>query len=150
MEKLELKHIVGYLPYRLDSQIIDTTDLRCGETCTLLGIFDLKNKLELRTSWGTFYNNQIIPILRPLSDLIKEIEVNGEKFVPIKKLGWEYYDGELGSITNCVYGESPKTTVNVMDYLYDLEQLYEWHLDIHGLIEKGLAIDINTLDNGIQ
>jgi hypothetical protein len=25
------------------------------------------------------------------------------------------------------------------------EKLYEWHFDIHGLIEKGEAIDINTL-----
>ena len=38
----------------------------------------------------------IQPILLPLSDLTKEIEVNGEKFLPIDILSGEtYFDYEL-------------------------------------------------------
>lgn len=141
--ELELKHIVGYLPYQ--TNFICTRN-RISILDTYIGICAGKNIIDI----GYVINNNLKPILRPLSDLTKEIEVNGEKFVPIKKLGWEYYDGELGGMAYCVYGESPRTTVNVIDYLDDLEKLYEWHFDIHGLIEKGLAIDLNTLNNGIQ
>jgi hypothetical protein len=77
-------------------------------------------------------------ILRPLSDLTKEIEVNGERFVPIKKC--------------------KKTTIlkHVSKYPFDFKDLeferydvmlllFQWHFDFQGLIEKGLAVDINTL-----
>jgi hypothetical protein len=38
-----------------------------------------------------------------------------------------------------------------MRYLpnWTVEKLLEWHFDIYGLIEAGLAIDINTLEKGL-
>ena len=70
----------------------------------------------------------IKPILRPLSDLTKEIDVNGEKhqmwlLVP------------HGNSINDVFSWQYK----------NIKTLFEWHFDVFGLIENGLAIDINSL-----
>jgi len=89
--------------------------------------------------------NKIKPILYPLSEITKEIEFDGEKFVPFKKLQWEWMDGEMGNRIYCEYGESPKAVVNVLDHIDDYFKLLKWHFDIHGLIEQGLAIDKSKL-----
>lgn len=70
--KLELKHLAPYLPYRLRM---------AGCESVMDGII-----LErfVRGEWD------IIPILRPLSDLTKEIEINGDRFVPMRYLSEEY------------------------------------------------------------
>jgi len=101
--------------------------------------------------------DNIKPILHPLSDLTKYCEDLG--FVPIVQLSG--LSSLKGTIT---YGyehkiywaklQIPKTNEFVcktfpcdilsMDY-WVIQKLYEWHFDIHGLIETGLAIDINTL-----
>ena len=133
-ETIKQEEIAGYLPY----------NLKMSNGGFLEGI----GEGIIKTSdFGLFYPiHNLKPILHPLSDLTKEIEVNGEKFVPFKKLGWEWMDGEQGSRIYCEYGESPKAVINVIDYLDDLQKLYQWHFDIHNLIERGLAIDINTLE----
>ena len=55
----------------------------------------------------------------------------------------------------CFYEETPHSSGTSKRYLekwkyettnYEtIEKLFEWHFDVFGLIEKGLAIDINTL-----
>lgn len=70
-------------------------------------------------------------ILHPLSDLTKEIEHNGEKFVPEENL----LDSEM-ILRNVDYR---------MLRFGDIERLISWHFDIVGLIDKGEAIDVNTL-----
>ncbi len=37
------------------------------------------------------------------------------------------------------------TDIDINSQLELFQKLYEWHFDIHGLIEQGLAIDINTV-----
>lgn len=113
--------------------------------------------------------------LRPLSDLTKEIEVNGEKFVPIEKLldihsnvNWSASDYlEVGSSHNDewwvsfkkkpsfyfgfnkihgFYAMTKEGNQQSLNNVYELYQkLFEWHFDVFGLIDAGLAIDINTL-----
>ena len=79
------------------------------------------------------------PILRPLSDLTKEIEVDGEKFVPAIELNWS-------NITTDILSKSINLTNKFNNlFAFDYKKLLEWHFDVFGLIEKGLAIDINTL-----
>lgn len=122
-----------------------------------------------KDSGGIGFSNyeEIKPILRPLSDLTKEIEHNGEKFVPMLKLleldgkanrdinackfdgsfiyeeGFHYGRSINGkkntdwAISMCIYPKGIKHWV--------ANQLLQWHFDINGLIEQGLAIDVNTL-----
>ena len=40
-----------------------------------------------------------------------------------------------------------KSIKEIQEPKNDYEKLFEWHFDIFGLIEKGLAIDINTLSD---
>ena len=132
--KLELKHIVGYLPYDLE-MIFES---KGGRKIKLSSIS--KTPLGIAFSGGSggmwLAESNFKPILRPLSNLTKEIEFNGEKFVPIKKLGYnENWVGLKSHFENAEY----------LPYK-DIQKLYEWHFDVHGLIEKGLAIDINNLE----
>ena len=68
MEKLELKHLAPYLPYGLNGI---HGDKRIDFNSANIWVFTLNAK----------------PIFRPLSDLTKEIEHNGEKFVPMEVIG---------------------------------------------------------------
>lgn len=67
-------------------------------------------------------------LARPLSSLTTEIEHNGEKFVPIRALGYEHCDGELGILIDC--HDNHRTVINPMDYFQYIEGLLEWNFDI--------------------
>lgn len=81
-------------------------------------------------------------IARPLSDLTKEIEHNGEKFVPQDILDethishWSYVN--IKYLDSKMLQDAP---------FWFTQKLIEWHFDVHGLIERKLAIDLNTLTN---
>lgn len=130
--KLELKHLAPYLPYELKGLVewIHKNKTHCVK---LYGI--LENNLQIENPYGGFDYCDIEdfkPILRPLSDLTKEIEVNAEKFVPIIQTDIDIpFTSDLYFLV--AYG--------------DVQKLLEWHFDVFGLIEKGLAIDINTLNH---
>lgn len=85
-------------------------------------------------------------ILRPLSDLTKPITHKGETFVPIEKLR-EMNDGENIYIQDDYIGidNGYACAYYLNDALKFVSVLIEWHFDIAGLIEKGEAIDVNTL-----
>lgn len=91
-------------------------------------------------------------LLRPLSDLTKPIEHKGEKFVPSFILSRDIKIGDdfimlLVGIINGYEGCQGMNLISVMKYcpLNIAQKLIEWHFDIAGLIEKGEAIDVNTL-----
>lgn len=96
----------------------------------------------------------VMPILRPVSDLTKEIEHKGEKFVPAEwfeisddnNLSLEFDYGNIKLISNLT-SISKNNCHHDINYLpfQVVQKLNEWHFDIAGLIEKGEAIDINTL-----
>ena len=79
--------------------------------------------------------------------ILQEIEINGEKFVPID---WFREDiknviFEMGLLSSlCIKGKN-ECFINCGTYIFINNKLLEWHFDIYGLIENGLAIDINTL-----
>lgn len=139
MEKLELKHLAPYLPYGLKVKSNLT-----GSILTLKGI-SYRGSLQNEEGFDMTNINRSKPILRPLSDLKKEIEVNGEKFFPFEYLQNNYpcfgfdYNNEEGFILK----------TDVVNYKYlpymILYKLFEWNFDVFGLIDKGLALDINTL-----
>lgn len=139
--KLELKHLAPYLPYGLKFQYTDGLIFTMNSIPELFGEHHIGGENK---SAYTLYT--IKPILHPLSDLTKEIEHNGERFVPMKKLlrevglnypiecynqdeSWILYDGYRA------LGEFPHRKVQL---------LFEWHFDVFNLIPN-LAIDINTL-----
>lgn len=140
--KLELKHLAPYLPYGLtgktkkeiepwkivgykeDSFSITEPTLLCTHST-------YKNVINI-------WSRNIKPILRPLSDLTKEIEHKGDRFIPII----EYSYLRFKEIANYKGGQ------NTMKFIQVREQdlLFELKFDVFGLIDAGLAIDINTLD----
>lgn len=78
--KLELKHLAPYLPYGLKL----TKDYwgKIGELVPFIKQ-DFKG-LQIELDYAI--TTQCKPILRPLSDLTKKVEINGEFFVPIMEL----------------------------------------------------------------
>ena len=81
--------------------------------------------------------NDYKPILRPLSDLTKEIEHKGEKFVPMKKIAI-YNPNNVEYLIECV-------VTGLVEYIV-LRQLIEWHFDLFDGIKNNEAIDVNTLE----
>ena len=122
--KLELKHLAGYLPYKL--RVTTTFGERNFKNTFELVIDFQPNNLDVISIEAimTHYGEGHKPILRPLSDLTeRHAEAWG-----IRNLG--------------------KLIKNIQDKEIPLivaEELYEEHFDIHGLIDAGLAVDINTL-----
>jgi len=126
MDKLELKHITPYFPYELDVIYEGEKWLMHALFNTSIGLINESNDDPMDAAVQAMYES-VKPILRNLSDLTKEIEHNGEKFVPKDKL-----EGTL-----------PKD----IQYMYwmQMQKLFEWHFDVFNLLSKNLAIDINTL-----
>ena len=151
--KIELKHLAPYLPYGLKIRCF-----RKGEKLFLEDIILTGEILDYILSEDANRYNYHKPILRNLSDLTKEIERNGEKFIPIYKL-WELAGFEIGRgqyieetpnfIKTSNLGTAQEFRISTFDILSSnynvIQKLLEWHFDIFGLIEQGLAIDLNTL-----
>ncbi len=130
MEQLTIKEIAPYLPYDLEVLYKDrfVTDL------TIHTInFILKEDCKL--------------VLRPLSDLTKEIEHNGERFVPMIKLAelFEMNTIEYGVIATNIPNPNSEWGIGYVRY-EAVQKLLEWHFDIFGLIDKNLAVDFNTVN----
>ena len=122
MMELELKHLAPYLPYGLE--IINNVNKKRELTIYYLNYWK-ESGVELK------------PILRPLSDLTKEIKHDGDKFTPCTD--YYYIKDELEELSTLDSSYIRYTRYNVVKVLFEL------HFDFFGLIEKGLAIDINTL-----
>ncbi len=96
-----------------------------------------------------FYNgNGFKLVLHPISKLTQEIEVNGEKFVPIEWFeigdddsGIEYDHGNVKLIKTL---ESIARHNNFHDVEFlpfsVVQKLFEWHFDVFGLISNDLAV----------
>lgn len=156
MDKITLKHISAYLPYEV--KFISEMDKPYDEygaqpIWTLNGINEMFSEYCLITkeSIDAYPISKCKIRLRPLSDLTKEIEHNGEKFVPI-----DYINGEFRleipnkiELQNWVKNKSIHFVlaewVDIKDLYKLFKLLFQWHFDLHGLIDKGLAVDINTL-----
>lgn len=123
--KLELKHLSPYLPYGLKlrghthGEIVEMSEVNENNV-------NVKDRGFQYGWWADMFD--VSPILRPLSDLKDEILC---KY-------YVYYCSEKGLMV--------KAKNELYTTLVDLNYFYKNHFDVFGLIEKGLAIDINTLD----
>ena len=98
----------------------------------------------LRYKDVTFGMDQIIIYKRPLSQITKEIEHNGEKFVPMGRLSCLYEFEKRHDFYLSMYIDGC-WIYSCNELPYDvIEKLLEWHFDIFGLIEKGLAEPIKN------
>ena len=145
--KLELKHLTYYLPYGLKMICLnyyEEEDIPYQKwLLSSLSVNDFDNR-ELDEWWNeqgdNFYvNSEFKPILRPLSDLTKEIEVNGEKFIPTEKLSVHLFDWDFID-----YVVNRKHTEGIPFWV--IQKILEWNFDIFGLIPQELAIDINRIN----
>ncbi|AMR34158.1 hypothetical protein A0256_23255 [Mucilaginibacter sp. PAMC 26640] len=127
--KLELKHLSPYLPYGL--KVIPNEFLK-HQTC-VLGIqldplnIEIVRYGEIRESKVALKN--IKPVLKPLSDLY-----NTDGFSLSKMISHGYHNS---------FWSKEKFSVKHV-YYHDLLILLEHHFDVFGLIDSGLAIDVNT------
>lgn len=150
--RLELKHIVPYLPYGLEALVLDS---RFGIGHPFLdkitGVYEDLVTFNDSPDWyfDSDENDTVIkPILRPLSDLFKLIDWdnNNEPYMigykygveKVKEDGVEFYADEYYAD----YAESPKCYIDITSFNW---WLFEYHFDVFGLIEQNLAIDINTI-----
>jgi hypothetical protein len=129
--KLELKHLAPYLPYEVKS------------VHYFKGL-ELIKEIDCANVYG-FVNGDTLhkPILRPLSDLTRLNNINGRKFCPITYIEESYAYFDTKQIFHLINNGN---WLNNCDYLL-IQYLFEWHFDVFGLIEAGLAIDINTLND---
>ena len=151
--KLELKHLAPYLPYKLKLH-----NLTVGKTLKMIGC-EFTHELRIRLTDGLYAYDvcKIKPILRPLSDLTKisdELLINE---YTINILLHEKYNQQYGIFSHYkgqldieLDGEpdlryDSNKSISFFTILTIQEQLLKGHYDIFGLIEKGLAIDINKL-----
>ena len=143
MDKLTIKQLAPYLPYQLKCKTEHSIAILAA--LTTIDIYECASFVEVPLDMvgenGMVHFEDFKPILRPLSDLTKEIEVNGEVFTPLywidKNLN---HDKSMG----LVIGSNGFVEMN---HWVEFEKLFEWNFDVFGLIEKGLAIDINNIDN---
>jgi hypothetical protein len=134
--KLELKHLAPYLPYELKIKTKHGFD-----TMETLNGWLVNGDHEESYSYEDHPNEtlEFKPILRPLSDLISLINIDfeDEKFKPIDVI---IRKGGCHSAV-ALHVKIGKGTLGFK--YFDL--LLQWHFDVFGLIDAGLAIDINTL-----
>lgn len=117
MGKLELKHIAGYLPYKLRTIRVFYFE---GEGNSWV------DELEPHNINSLFNDPRKKPILRPLSDLTKEITVNGQTFIPMEELaklekgytddGVFYPDDELEGLLSIKRKASGATDAYIADW----------------------------------
>ena len=132
-EQLELKEIVGYLPYGLKSEILDyKSDYVGRQYDELIGIHQWSKKGDwcLLTGGGSKPSlDRVKPILFPISSLTEFREDLG--FVPIDYIEELYYATNLGSQIERIIEDV--RWINHADFII-IQYFYEWKIDIHNLI----------------
>lgn len=124
--KLELKHLAPYLPYKL--KYVNYSSIYCyGMEKPLIGLITANNLMG-------FVDDRVSskPILRPLSDLTKKIDHNGEKFVPVDNL-------------LCNPGFNWRHEIIHLCSYQNVSKLLEWHFDVFDLHSKNLCIYYDEL-----
>ena len=140
------------LPYGLKcSFLYDDEEIEggiiVGMELTFNGDFFPENPLCFVDEFGEYRADIIKPILRPLSDLTKEITHKGEKFVPyIELLRLSSFDVDNMTNEELEHFKSAYSGFNLdLDIMAfsDALKLIEWHFAIG--IDKSDYIDVNTL-----
>ena len=136
--KLELKHLSAYLPYGLRVRHFEWGNWELDGLDVMLNEVKLIGEKSQDQGWELIGN--IKPILRPLSDLNENIPFANAEYhwAALISCSSQEMDGYINDVNNGVF--------DYEDLKYwQIERLFENHIDVFGLIESGLAIDINTI-----
>lgn len=148
MEKLTLKEIANHLLNDAKFKIKGKDEIYKSSA-----IYLMKNRIDfynvkLNSDIGSCSIDEIELILHPLSDLTKEREVNGEKFVPFDVIAndeeYAYLEDDNIWVNDMFYSQI-LTDLSFIPYGV-IQKLLEWHFDFQGLIQQNKAVDINTLN----
>lgn len=94
-----------------------------------------------------FHDNLIVsyPILYPLSDITKEIQHHGKKFIPLSEIiEDDRCNSDVQHLSQMILNLDVKDLC--LNYpFWVVQKLVEWHFDVAGLIKKRQAVNINTL-----
>jgi hypothetical protein len=133
--KLELKHLAPYLPYSLMIKTKHGWD-------TMSTLNELNVNVDFEDSYSyEDHPNEILefkPILRPLSDYYKWKDVMDEFSINSEN---EFKEAFFGFLSDARVDKFDSVNYTVVT------KLLENHFDLFGLIDAGLAIDINTLND---
>lgn len=142
---MKLHQIVPYLPYGLNIKILNHKCDYVGiEYAKANGFYFIAGSLHITYEGGSTGKDISVfkPILRPISDILILINHNGKKICLVEWLEEFYCTLDLHQqairLTNDI------RWVNQCDYML-IMHLIEYHFDVFGLIDAGLAIDINTV-----
>jgi hypothetical protein len=165
---IKKEELCCYLPYNTRIWCVDIPDFADSEW-TLCGYNPFLGQADIDDGFWVDIE-KIKLILRPLSDLTNPITVqgynNGNEFIPIaellkikhkdtnflrerhKKIDFKdcynyvsAWYSTLATLEIIVY----KHEINKTPY-WIIEKFNQWHIDWSGLIDRGDAIDINTLE----
>ena len=131
MEKMKIEYLVPYLPYNLKGKYILSDVINLSEVHK----DEIRDK-ELCEDSFKFFRLYCKPILRPMSDLIKDEFVMDSW----RKSAILFLD-ETAKLPH----NSRQDHIGSLMYS-DLLKLFEWNFDVFGLIEKGLAINYNEVN----
>lgn len=139
-EKLTLEMVAHYLPYGLKM----ANGKYIGE---IESVMIAKGEFRISCSgwYEKFSDGKYLPILRPMSDYkpySDSYTIGGGIFA---KTGIDI-NNELQIVVDSDLDQPFHYYVDLMEVNKALNILLEYHFDVFGLIEKGLAIDINTLE----
>lgn len=166
MDNLTIEHLACYLPYGLKCHVVDRGESKVAELSALYidGSCSFSDIVESSQGFTS-----VTPLLRSLDQLTQEIEHNGERFVPIvalAKIGMP--EGDFGDIDPETIHEPSSTVASIRGYIFGyfahtfyiksgrsdaftarhqlqlFQKLYSWHFDVHGLLDKRLALPIQN------
>ena len=136
---LSAVHLAPYLPYKLKCLVTDKGKYKIG---SLFAVYDNGEYSFYDTIESEKGFSEVKPILRPISDLDWKIKVEFDKY-DNKRI----YDEEIINLFCEENGiDELLGNIELSSIRYEcVEYIFKNHYDFFGLIEKGLAIDTNTL-----
>jgi len=140
------KALCAMHPNKVRCIILDEDGIDNGITAELLSVgHDYAN---LSDGYDGLNLESVKPILRDLSTLDQDQEINGEVFNPLNKLNYifggsiGYMDKNLGINLNVINGLEP---FSVNKFWVVRDKLIEWHFNVFNL-PKDQWVDIKTLN----
>jgi hypothetical protein len=141
--ELKVEHLSPYLPYKLKLQYVVRDVVKSiGTMKSIYHSEDENHPTRVSIDYRDEENIWMFkPMLRSLSNLDKEIEHNGEKFIPIDWFEEKYPTLSLHKECERLLEQDGHRWLNHMSYLLVIH-LLEFHFDIFGLISSGIATEI--------